>query len=982
MTLMPDRNPLRTGGRAVLAAALSMVVAAGTVAATAAPAAAYDVRYETSTSWGWTDSKTPDKNNLDRPGDLPVGTWTDAKGHPHTSRAYLTFDISRYRGADIERAVLDVKETAGSDCTKRPKIELWRTASYTSKSSWRKPPADLGLVDSRQLTDRVICPAPRVEFDASEALRQALAEGRSTLTLSLRLPADVEQDPTLARKYAVKAGISIDHNFRPGVPTGLETTNGTACTTAEPYQAVRYASLSGVVHDQDRNDTGGTDQLTVSFAAWPVDEPDARIERTDYARDGERAVGRFDQIYPQPFEHDRTYAWRMRATDSRATGDWSPVCYFRADFRGPATAPTVASTDFPADQQWHPGVPGKFTFTANGSQDAVAFEYSVNHGPEKKVAADQPGGSATVTLTPTSGFNTLRVWSVDAIGNRSATTSYEFLARNVAPVVDGTLSEIGVPATFRVRSQLDGVVRYRYGLDGDPERTVDAAADGTATFTVTATRGGYRTLSVTGVTAAGVEVTATRQFSLPTEPKISATVYEEYSSGGGQGVPGAFTFTPRVPDTVSYRYHFNDEQGTVAAKADGTASVTWTPTEAGWVNLAVWSVSRDGTESEPATWFFNVRDLLPGIYSDLYRPDAWAGGPGQAGEFRLSSEVPDTVAYRYRFDGDAERSVDADANGNAAVSWTPEQGGTHKLTVRGVTADGTVSAERAYTFLVNDAPLVSSEQYPKETNSGLPGVAGVFTVTAQRPGMVKYHYTFWGEETKTVDAAADGTASITWTPEQSGWRQLTVIGETADGTSTQPREYTFSVREPKPTIISYLYNEYDPQGGVGVAGGFRFDSELPETTAFVYRLNDGPEQTVAVTDGTAAELTVTPDRGFRNTLTVRARSASGELSPEASYSFVVSTAPEVSSTTYPYGEPGGGVGVPGVFTFTPRMPDVQSYVYQFDNGPEITVPADADGSASVTLTPTEARWYPISVFAIDKAGNRSNYAYHWFVVQG
>ncbi|SCG55791.1 hypothetical protein GA0070213_105252 [Micromonospora humi] len=979
---MPDKNPLRTGGRTLLAATLSMMVAAGTVVATAAPAAAYDVRYETNTSWGWTDSKTPDKNNLNRPGDLPVGTWKDAKGHPHTSRAYLTFDISRYRGADITSAVLDVKETAGADCTTRPKVELWRTGPYTAKSSWRKPPADLALVDTRQLTDQYVCPAPRVEFDAAEGLRQALAEGRSTLTLSLRLPADLEQDPTLARKYATRAGISIDFNFRPGVPTDLQTTNGTACTTAQPYQVVRSASLSGVVHDRDLNATGGRDQLTVSFAAWPVDQPDARIERTDTAWDGDRAAGRFDQIYPQPFEHDRTYAWQMRAADSRATGDWSPTCYFRTDFRGPDKPPTVTSTAFPDDREFHPGVPGDFTFAANGAADVATYGYSLNYGGEKTVAAAGAGGSATVTLTPRPGINTLRVWSLDAVGNRSATTDYDFLARDVSPIVNGRLDEIGVPATFQVRSQLDGVVRYRYRLDGDPERTVDAAADGTATFTVTATRGGNRTLSVTGVTAAGVEVTSTRQFSLPTEPKISATVYEEYTTGGGQGVPGVFTFTPRLPDTVSYRYRFGDQEATVQAGAAGTASVTWTPTEAGWVNLAVWSVSRDGTESEPATWFFGVRDLLPGISSDLYRPDTWAGGPGQAGEFRLSSEVPEMVAYRYRFDGGAEQSVDADANGYATVGWTPEQGGTHTLTVRGVTTDGTVSAERTYTFLVDDAPLVSSEQYPKDTNSGLPGVAGVFTVTPQRPGMVKYHYTFWGEETKTVDAAADGAAAITWTPETSGWRQLTVIGETADGTTTQPREYTFTVREPKPTIVSYLYNEYDPQGGIGVAGAFRFDSELPDTTAFVYRLNGGPEQTVAVTDGTAAELTITPDRGFRNTLTVRARSASGELSPEASYSFVVSTAPAINSTTYPYGEPGGGVGVPGVFTFTPGLPDVESYVYQFDNGPEVTVPAGADGSASVTLTPTEARWYPISVFAIDKAGNRSNYAYHWFVVQG
>jgi hypothetical protein len=981
MTLIPGTNPSKIAGRSLLAAALSMMVAAGTVVATAAPAAAYGVRYENNTSWAWTDSQRPKKINLDQAGDMPVGSWVDGKGLTHTSRAYFTFDISRYRGADIERAKFDAKETEARDCTTRPEVELWRTAPYTSRSSWATPPADLAKLYTTKLPDYAGCPAPYVGFDATEGLRQALAEGSSTLTLSLRLPAAVEGDPALARKYASKVGLSVDHNFRPGVSTDLQTAGGKDCTAAEPYQLVRRGdlSLTAVMHDKDRNDTGGTDMLTAAFALWPVDQPDARIERTDNARDGERAVGRFSYDL---FQHDRVYAWQVRAADSRATGEWSPVCYFRTDFEGPAAAPAVSSTDFPADGGWHPGLPGEFTFDAKGASDAVGFGYDLNSVSTATVAADRPGGTATVTLTPRVAFNRLEVWSVDAAGNRSPRTEYQFLASDVSPIVDGNLTDIGVPTTFTVRPQMDGVVRYRFGLDGDPEQTVDARADGTASLIVTATRGGNRTLSVTSVTADGVAATAQRSFQLLTEPKISATVYEEYGFGGGQGVPGVFTFAPRLPNTVSYRYSFGDETGTVAAGRDGIASVTWAPKDAGWMTLAVWSVSRDGTESDPATWYFTVRDLLPAIYGDPYNSSYHAGGPGQPGEFRFSSEVADTTEFRYRFDGGAEQGVGADGNGYASVTWTPDQGGTHTLTVRSLTADGTVSPERSYTFLVNDAPLVESAEYPKDANSGLPGVPGVFTFRPQRPDVVRYHYSFYGEEEKTVDAAADGTASVTWTPERSGWTMVTVRGVTGDGTVTQPREYTFTVRDPKPTIISYLYNEYDPQGGIGVPGSFRFSSELPDTAAFVYRLNDGPEQTVAVTDGTAADLSVTPDRGFRNTLTVRARSASGELSPEATYAFLVSTAPTVSSPTYPSGETAGGAGVPGVFTFAPRMPDVETYVYQFDNGPEVTVPAGADGTASVTLTPTDARWYPISVYAVDKAGNRSDYSYYWFVVQG
>ncbi|MEK8108817.1 hypothetical protein NKG94_35860 [Micromonospora sp. M12] len=140
--------------------------------------------------------------------------------------------------------------------------------------------------------------------------------------------------------------------------------------------------------------------------------------------------------------------------------------------------------------------------------------------------------------------------SVDAAGNWSPEARYEFRASDVAPVVTGRLTEIGVPTTFTVAPQMAGVVRYRFQLDGDPEQSVEAAADGTATFTVTATRAGSRTLSVTSVTADGVTATAVRTFALTTAPKIAATVYQQGATGGGQGVP-ASSPSPRASPTWS-----------------------------------------------------------------------------------------------------------------------------------------------------------------------------------------------------------------------------------------------------------------------------------------------------------------------------------------------------------------------------------------------------------------------------------------------
>ncbi|MEU1588525.1 hypothetical protein [Micromonospora sp. NPDC005710] len=401
-----------------------------------------------------------------------------------------------------------------------------------------------------------------------------------------------------------------DDNQPPGVPTELQT-SGESCTTAEPYQLWQNNDLvlSAVLHDPDVDQNGFTDRLTTTFALWPVDEPTARIERLGFnGREGDRESGLFER---ETLTHDRVYAWQVRAADSQATGEWSGVCHFRTDFQGPEVAPVVTSTDFPVEG-WHPALPGRFTFDAAATPDAVGFRYELLGGDGvHTVSTDQPGGSATVTLRPDDGPNTLLVWSLDTAGNRSPEARYEFRASDVGPIITGRLTEIGVPTTFTVQPQMAGVVRYRFQLDGDPEQTVEAAADGTATLTVTATRGGNRTLSVTSVTADGVTATTTSTSALSTLPKITATVYRQGATSGGPGVPGVFTFSPRQPDVVSYRYSFNTVTSTVAAAADGTASVTWVPTKAGLTMLTVWSIDRNGVQSGSASFIFFVGNQPP-----------------------------------------------------------------------------------------------------------------------------------------------------------------------------------------------------------------------------------------------------------------------------------------------------------------------------------------------------------------------------------
>jgi RHS repeat-associated protein len=76
------------------------------------------------------------------------------------------------------------------------------------------------------------------------------------------------------------------------------------------------------------------------------------------------------------------------------------------------------------------GVPGTFTFGANGVGDVSAYQYGLNaNPPDTTVNATAVGAGATTTITPTAdGPQILYVRSQDRAGNQSATREYRFFA--------------------------------------------------------------------------------------------------------------------------------------------------------------------------------------------------------------------------------------------------------------------------------------------------------------------------------------------------------------------------------------------------------------------------------------------------------------------------------------------------------------------------------------------------------------------------
>jgi len=203
---------------------------------------------------------------------------------------------------------------------------------------------------------------------------------------------------------------------------------------------------------------------------------------------------------------------------------------------------------------------------------------------------------------------------------------------------------------------------------------------------------------------------------------------------------------------------------------------------------------------------------------------------------------------------------------------------------------------------------------------------------------------------------------------------------TGDGFVSDRREHVIVVGSPNPRIESMLYS-WDPAGGVGVPGEFRFTSLVP-VTEYEYWLNDDePHLTVAAGADSTATVEIAPTTGPDNVLNVRSRTAGGTVSEITRLYFTVDTTPTVTSSTYPRLETSGGPGVPGDFVLTSRLPGSVEFEYSFSgHGDWRRVPVGPDGRATITLTPPTEGGYSLTVHTVLADGAVSHEIYYVFYV--
>ncbi|MER6756017.1 hypothetical protein ABT235_17755 [Micromonospora echinofusca] len=575
----------------------ALLTATGAVVVTAQPAVAAPARWVLPTSVSYTDARQQGATFTTTEADVPVGTLETA-GVKHTTRAYLTFDLTPYQGKEIIDATLRTGESAVADCDRPRELELWRTDSPATAPTWDDAPTVREKVGD--LGPTAPCPAAHLELPLTRTVQQAVDAGRGSLTLMVRVPGEHEENKHHGRRLRTP-GISLTANAAPDVPGAL-TVAGRDCA-GDHVVDTATPTLTADVTDPDASGTGLVEQVTATFAWWPVDRPD---ERTEWTSGTFSAPRRFQYTVPAGAMVDGgRYAFAVRAADQHATSAWSAECRFAVDTTSPAQ-PTVSSTDYPADDGWYggPGIPGQFTFSAGGDTDTVRFRYTVFGQPATDVAADVPGGSATVTLTPDrDGPRTLTVEAVDLAGNRSTPTSYVFRVRTTSPTITDAdpTAGFGQPRTLTFAPRMDDVVEYTYRLDDGPEQTVPATADGTATVTITPTKPGYNTVYVRSRTAGDLPSgEGSYRFHLATKPTVSSVEYPiNKFQGAVAGTPGTFVLQAGMPGVTEFVYSFDGRPAqTVAAGTDGSASVGYTPTTAGIHRVTVYTRTADGTVSE------------------------------------------------------------------------------------------------------------------------------------------------------------------------------------------------------------------------------------------------------------------------------------------------------------------------------------------------------------------------------------------------
>ncbi|NKZ07307.1 LamG domain-containing protein [Actinomadura latina] len=363
-----------------------------------------------------------------------------------TKRLFYKVALPSLKGRYVQAVEFTAFETGAYDCDNDTSIQLWRTLQLKSYATWDNTVGSWsnGGAWGEHLASRDVsfCSKAAVEFGGSllrSHVQSALNKGYGDITFGLKAYSESTMD--WWKRFADDAYLTIQYNNPPYTVNykSMTTTPGGLCAPqSDPVIINRVPKLAAWFWDPDDEDEN---KVQPEFAAyWDTGDGNGFVQRwmSGLIAPAAKSGTQRSTLMPDTIPQQKLIGWHARAWDGEQYGPWSstgaaPACYFIYDPAKPA--PTITSTDYPDDDQWHGGVgqPGTFTIT---DPEGVADRYEVrlNQGPIMSVAT--AGGAArTITLAPDQyGSNAVTVSAFAPSGqNQTATASINFLAGEGAP---------------------------------------------------------------------------------------------------------------------------------------------------------------------------------------------------------------------------------------------------------------------------------------------------------------------------------------------------------------------------------------------------------------------------------------------------------------------------------------------------------------------------------------------------------------------
>jgi hypothetical protein len=436
-----------------------------------------------------------------------------------------------------------------------------------------------------------------------------------------------ESDVTLWKKFdPASVYMTATFNRTPGPPVPGPISDCYQSCGSPAVTRSLTPELTSTVSDPD----GGT--LRTEFEVWNAASTTlVQSSGTTVTGVPSGSVARWR--LPAALAADTAYTWRSRACDDRVCGAWTAWLQLRTDATNPAV-PGVSSPLYKEDTTGTVnggiGVPGQFTFTANGSADVTEYAWSLDGTTPVTVAAPAPGASVTVTLTPVRDLvAVLQVTARDAAGRVSSPRTYRFrvtpppseaagwrLNESTGTVaddhIDGRPARLNGSVAWGAPGRATGDTAARFTNVGwfqtDLPVVSTASSFSVAAWARLTDTTGYRVL-------ASQDGAAFSMFQLqyrPIENKLCFAVRSSDSAAGSETFACASGPVP-VNSWMHLAGVYNAQAGTITFYVNGGdpdrgGSVTTTAFTAAWAATGPFAIGRNRYNSSPGGWWIGDID--------------------------------------------------------------------------------------------------------------------------------------------------------------------------------------------------------------------------------------------------------------------------------------------------------------------------------------------------------------------------------------